>query len=180
MTQRLDLCSLRERAEKPAFLGEFLLLNDPHDSHPLAQTPGLFFFPNKQHLFCLWCFICFPYHSIHFITTLEAALDEVGCSASRRSTAGFSIPQLHLGAHLAITLLFHTTPSHLLYIILGQITEKLEWDLSKKKKPNIFKVQLKNWSDMWAKTQQCGRIQSTQKHTTTAHSLAMKSDAIVS
>lgn len=53
MTQRLDLCSLRERAEKPAFLGEFLLLNDPHDSHPLAQTPGLFFFQiNNTYFVC--------------------------------------------------------------------------------------------------------------------------------
>lgn len=71
-----------------------------------------FFFPNKQHLFCLWCFICFPYHSIHFITTLEAALDEVGCPASRRSTAGFSIPQLHLGltwqSHFCFTPHLHT------------------------------------------------------------------------
>lgn len=39
----------------------------------------------------------FPYHSTHFITTLEPALDATGCTAARRSTTGFSTSQHHPG-----------------------------------------------------------------------------------
>lgn len=62
------------------------------------KSLGFFFFLKKPStLFCLWCFICFPYHSTHFITTLEPPWDAMGCMAARRSTTGFSIPQHHPG-----------------------------------------------------------------------------------
>lgn len=121
MTQRLGLCSLRQRAEKPAFPAEFLLLDDPHSSHPLAQTPAPFFFVvvvqiNSTYFASGALSIfpldeCFPSHSAHF-TSREAAMDELGCPAPRRSPAEFSIPQLHLGltwqSHPHFTPHFHT------------------------------------------------------------------------
>lgn len=116
---------------------------------------GFFYSSNKQYFFCLWCFIFFSSHSTHF-TTLEAALDEMGCPASRRSAAEFSIPQLHPGipwqSHP------HFTPHFPLHDT-GAINRKAGMQSQlKKKKINILKVQVKNWSDdVWAKTQQCGR-----------------------
>lgn len=43
LTQRLDLCRRTERAEKPALLAEFLVLNNPHNSSTLWHKSVGFF-----------------------------------------------------------------------------------------------------------------------------------------
>lgn len=181
MTQRLSLCSLREGAEKPAFPAEFLVLNDPQGSHPLPQTHGLFFFQiNNINVACGALSVSPPTAPTsppqkQLWMRWDAKVPE----GAWQSSASLSSIPVSPGNHIPIS--HHTFTLTLHYMILGQITEKLECNLGLKK-INIFKVQVKNQREgsVWADTQQCGRTQNTQTNTTTAQSLAMKSDAIVS